>query len=168
MDAQGGFSTFERSSFNSSNNAMNNNELPRQDCRVGFGLVWLFYDTHPLMLKDLGVMVRPLLQACGCINYGYTDNNNMTCYGFGHDDFSPNLHHHMTARGSNSGYERAAGNHAPAGAEGPSGGTGWPSVAIPSEPAIASFFAVSNREEPMPQVCPRTWLFLSSNRVTED
>ena len=38
MDAQGRIVTFERSSLNSSNDAVNNNELPRQDCTVGFGL----------------------------------------------------------------------------------------------------------------------------------
>lgn len=122
MDAQGRTVTFERRSFNSSNDAVNNNELPRQDCT-----------------------------ASDCMDYAYTDNNNMTSYGSGHGDFLPNLHHHMTAGGSSSSYERAAGDHAPAGAEGPSGGTGRPSQASPSEPAIPSFFTVSDREEPMPQ-----------------
>jgi len=85
-----------------------------------------------------------------------TDNNNMTCYGSGNDDFSPNLHHHMTIGGSSSSYGQGAGNRAPAGAECPSGGTGRPSLARPSEPAIPSLFTVSDREEPMPQVCPCT------------
>ena len=123
------------------------------------GLVWLCHDTHAVMLKDSGVMVSPLLQASDCMDYEYTDNNNLTRYGSGHGDFLTNLHHHMTAGGSSSSYERAAGDHAPAGAEGPSGGTGRPSQAGPSEPAIPSLFAVSDREEPMPQVCLRTWLF---------